>query len=310
MKKLLLLSLILGLQHIVFAQVNLVPNPSFEDTVACPNSTNQVDRAVGWYPSRNSPDYFNACDWINGLLGVPNNTAGYQHPQSGDAYCGFIAYLRNDPNYRENFTCSLLNSLIIGRKYKVSFYASWSGKYRLACNKIGALFSTVNYDSLNNSPICNYSHLYTDSIIVDSVNWVLVEGSFIADSNYTYLSIGNFFDSALVDTIYPLPSSIAYYYIDDVSVSEDTTSTILEVPCGGDAITYFPNPVKDKLYACTDTNSLFNIEIINTVGILMLYCKAKSINTEIDLSALESGIYYLKLNFKNKSSSMHKLIKL
>jgi hypothetical protein len=76
MKKIFIYLLLL-FSTVSFGQVNLVPNPSFEDTVACPTTANQVDRAVGWYPSRNSPDYFNGCDWINGLMGVPNNAVGF-----------------------------------------------------------------------------------------------------------------------------------------------------------------------------------------------------------------------------------------
>lgn len=63
----------------MFAQVNLVPNPSFEDTVSCPNYANQIDKAVGWHASRNTPDYFNGCDWLTSNQSVPNNFRGYQY---------------------------------------------------------------------------------------------------------------------------------------------------------------------------------------------------------------------------------------
>ncbi len=53
------------------AQTNLVPNPSFEDTLYCPNVTNQIDAAMGWLNFGNTPDYFNACAPIS--LNVPNN---------------------------------------------------------------------------------------------------------------------------------------------------------------------------------------------------------------------------------------------
>ena len=34
----------------VKAQVNLVPNPSFEDYDTCPDFTSQISRAIGWWP--------------------------------------------------------------------------------------------------------------------------------------------------------------------------------------------------------------------------------------------------------------------
>jgi hypothetical protein len=309
MKKIFIYLLLL-FSTVSFGQVNLVPNPSFEDTVACPTTANQVDRAVGWYPSRNSPDYFNGCDWINGLMGVPNNAVGFQYAHSGDAYCGIVAYMHNDPNAREDFTCALLSPLIIGKKYQLSFYTSWSGKYRMACNKLGMLFSSINYNSTNNAPLNNYCQFYTDSIIVDSVGWVLVEGSFIADSNYSFLTIGNFFDSSMVDTIRPLPSSIAYYYIDDVSVTEDTSTSLPELNSSSD-IKIFPNPVVDELFIESSNNPVSSLELFEATDKLILKTtdefKARS---KLNLDHIKSGIYFLRINFKNNTSSFHKLIKL
>jgi hypothetical protein len=302
--------LLLLFATVSFGQVNLVPNPSFEDTVACPNSTNQVDRAVGWYPSRNTPDYFNECDWVNGLLGVPNNTVGYQYAHAGNAYCGMVSYMHIYPNAREHFTCALLSQLAIGKKYKLSFYTSWSGKHRIACNKLGMLLSTYSYNTTNINPLNNYCQLYTDSIIVDSVGWVLVEGSFIADSNYSFLTIGNFFDSSMVDTIRPVPSSIAYYYIDDVSVTEDTSTSLPELNSSSD-IKIFPNPVVDELFIESSNNPVSSLELFEATDKLILKTtdefKARS---KLNLDHIKSGIYFLRINFKNNTSSFHKLIKL
>ena len=268
MKKLLVTVLML-IAHVCVAQVNLVPNPSFEDTVACPNSTNQVDRAVGWYPSRNSPDYFNGCDWINGLVGVPFNAAGFQYANTGNAYCGFISFAHNGPNYRETFTCELSTTLVIGKKYNVSFYVSWAGKYRMASNKLGILFSTSNYDTSLNAPIGNYCQVYTDSIITDSVNWTLIHQSFIADSNYSYLSVGNFFDSSMVDTIRPLPSSMAYYYVDDISVTADTTTSVSDLN-NLSSLKIYPNPIADVLHIETANYSVSSIELFDATNKLVL----------------------------------------
>jgi hypothetical protein len=53
-----------GWGEAAFAQTNLVPNPSFEDTVACPNPSPLITLARYWYDvgySNNSGNYFNAC---------------------------------------------------------------------------------------------------------------------------------------------------------------------------------------------------------------------------------------------------------
>ncbi|MBK5286545.1 MAG: hypothetical protein JJE25_14195 [Bacteroidia bacterium] len=50
----------------VLAQ-NLVTNPSFEDTVACPFGASQLNFATGWSSYWGTPDYFNLCGTGNGM---------------------------------------------------------------------------------------------------------------------------------------------------------------------------------------------------------------------------------------------------
>ena len=72
------------------SQQNLVPNPSFEDTMHCPNGTNDPGAVSLWYnPSGASPDYYNVCSTNGG--GVPWNDWGYQYAQEGHAYIGLGA---------------------------------------------------------------------------------------------------------------------------------------------------------------------------------------------------------------------------
>ncbi len=297
----------------VFAQINLVPNPSFEDTMSCPHSANQVDRAVGWYPSRNSPDYFNGCDWASGTQAVPNNFNGFQHAKTGNAYCGFIIYSRNSLNYREDFTCQLLSPLVIGLKYNLSFFISKADKYYLfASNKIGMLLSTVNYNMTANAPINNYSQFYTDSIIIDTLNWVHITGSIIADSNYSNLTIGNFFGDSLTDSIYYLPGAAhSYYFIDDISITLDTTSSLSDVFSILN-INIFPNPVREKLKITLEVKMLHKIEIINIKeqSVIQYNFEQGKKEEELDLTGLLSGAYILKLHYFNNTPSYHKLLKL
>ncbi|MBL0103513.1 MAG: hypothetical protein IPP51_06995 [Bacteroidetes bacterium] len=61
-------------------QVNLVPNPSFEQLDHCPFTFDDIDAAAGWLNFGNSPDYFNSCD--TGYLNTPNSGFGFQYPHS------------------------------------------------------------------------------------------------------------------------------------------------------------------------------------------------------------------------------------
>jgi hypothetical protein len=205
---------------------NLVPNWSFEDTVSCPLTADQVERAVYWNSYRESPDYFNYCSSLQmGSTGIPTNLCGYQYPHSGDAYAGFISYDLTGSPYREYIGVPLIQPTIAGQKYYLTFYVSWCGteSFVLANNKLGAALSSIPYSKQNPYPITNNPIAFSDSIYRDSLNWSKVQLSFIADSVYSYLILGNFFDDVHTDTMLlgPYPNC-AYYYIDDVCLSTDS----------------------------------------------------------------------------------------
>src|ERR1043165_3367909 len=74
---------------------NLVPNPSFEDTVKCPTNHGDINGidASNWLTFGSTPDYFNSCnnypasDYNHGCS-VPDNWAGFQAAATGFAYAG------------------------------------------------------------------------------------------------------------------------------------------------------------------------------------------------------------------------------
>jgi len=309
MKKLILLMLTFACS-LCNAQINLVPNPSFEDTISCPHYGNQLDKAAGWHPSRESPDYFNECDWLTGTTSVPQNFCGYQYAFQGNAYIGFIAYGMVAPNTREYFTCQLINPLTIGKKYNVKFYLNLSGgvSRKIACNNIGLLFSTINYDLNNPAPVGNHSQFYTDSIITDTLNWIPVEGSFIADSNYTYMTVGNFFDDVLTDSINitGAPSTYANYFIDSISVAEDLTSSILGLH-NHDFIIY-PNPFNEKIRLHSNEIKFETLHVLDVSGQSIEF-KTDIVNDstiDINFKTLSKGIYILIIN----NSLYFKIIKI
>jgi hypothetical protein len=67
---------------------NLLPNPSFEDTVHCPTNQGQVVNAKGWWSVRATPDYYNECVANGNLVSVPNTMFGHKYPATGHAFMG------------------------------------------------------------------------------------------------------------------------------------------------------------------------------------------------------------------------------
>ena len=314
MKHLLLVLLLFILSLSSQAQQNLVPNPSFEDTVYCPNATNQIDACQHWLNFGNSPDYFNACDPTG--LNVPNSSFGFQYAHSGNGMAGLVTYRRpnapSGPHYREFIGIQLSNSLLIGIKYFISFYTNSSNKFGLASSKIGLRLSSVPFDSCCKPPITNNAHLYTNSILKDSIAWIRLDTSIIADSAYNYLIIGNFFNDFSTDTAQLGINDYSYYYIDDVCISTDSiynnTWTGVVDNSFKNEILIYPNPTQNTVNI-KSINQFNEITIVEFTGKIVFHEHFNQVNDfsfEIPLSII-SGFYYVKLKHRN-SISVHKLV--
>ena len=298
--------LLLMISAIAASSQNLVPNPSFEDTVACPSILNQMNLAIGWSSFRQSPDYFNACS-TDSLAGVPQNAFGFQFPATGNGYSGFQAFFT--PGYREILGCSLSSPMIIGATYNVSFKVvrAHGGilNARCGCNKLGLKFTTTFYTLASPIGIDNFAHVFTDSIISDTLNWTTISGLIEADSSYQYLSIGNFFDDFHTDTnSYSGTGCRAVYYLDDVSVILDSTLSITD-KSHIENLLIMPNPVLDLLTIKIgkELSSPTQIEILNSVGSLILKIadfKLKNNPINIDVSDLNEGVYFLRIKLGNQ----------
>ena len=124
-------------------------------------------------------------------------------------------------------------------------------------NKIGVLFTTINYNPMGdtvvgiaNGLIKNFAHVYTDSIVTDTINWTTISGSFISDSAYQYILIGNFFDTA--NTNFSCTNGLTYYLVDDICVSDSANtcgSTIgIKEFINSEIFKIYPNPSNDKVF--------------------------------------------------------------
>ncbi|MBK6983566.1 MAG: T9SS type A sorting domain-containing protein [Bacteroidetes bacterium] len=282
---------------------NLVPNPSFEDTLGCPQVYPDLDtKCKFWKSFRVTPDYINNCSSVCGYY----NQAGYQQPNSGEAYAGFATYQTTIPDSREHIGVQLTTSLTIGTKYYISFYVSsaFNVQVNVATNKTGALLTTYDYtDNSGSIPLQNTCTFKTDSIIKDTVSWLKITGSFVADSAYQYLIIGNFFDDNNTDTLH-LPDLgfgyyVSYYYLDDVCLTTDSlyaaTWTGLHESILQNSFNIFPNPANEVVHL-QSSQKIDYIEIYNPLGQRM-YSKEISglFNTEVSINDIPSGLYIFKI---------------
>lgn len=212
---------------------NLVPNWSFEIHDSCPSLSSQIERALGWKHLHSSPDYFNRCSTIN-LYSIPQNVGGYHQPEiiNDSAYVGLITLVKSNIG-NEIIGIDLFDTLIIGQKYYISYSASSSIRdsnvYHCTCfsDKMGIKLRTHSVPSSFYNPqlIDNVSQFYASTIVSVTIGWVHIKGSFIADSAYTFLMVGNFFSSANINyTCLDSSGDRSYTYIDRICISPDSSS--------------------------------------------------------------------------------------
>lgn len=313
------LAVVMFLVAVCKGQINLVPNPGFENYVQCPVSINQSITTTSWSSYGGTSDYYNSCANANFCgVSVPFNMGGIQNAASGNAYCGFIAYMNpsvlGTGNVREYIGTQLISPLVVGKKYYVSFKVSLAEgscfDFNIACNKLGVRFITYNLPYLSLPAVPNAAHVFTNTIISDTSNWVKVQGSFIADSAYNRILCGNFFNDINTSTLsIGSPAKQAYYYIDDVVVSTDSLSEItgLEETQTEVAEVISPNPATDYITIKIPDQALYaKFTMYDAMGkqvLSVLLSDKTTINTE----GIQNGLYVAQI-VTNKRTSYYRVL--
>ena len=302
---------------------NLISNGGFEEYVDCPVGLPDL-QAVGWSYARGSCDYYNVCDQPLGVS-IPHNVFGWQHPLIGNAYIGCITSSTQDLSLREIVGIGLVESLAIGETYYYSMYVSNANNgehITHASNGHGALFSMNEYSAINTvplnpdgnpTPISNNPQILNSQIISDTTNWVQIKGSFVADSAYSFVSIGGFLDSTLIEMELVNGDfeefGCAYYYFDEVRLSADSVfafeELITHVPTiPQQDISIFPNPTEDIVYIYNQ-DRVHSISVFNMFGQHVLEMENSNLGI-LHLNGIPSGSYIIHIitregRFINKS---------
>jgi hypothetical protein len=294
---------------------NLVPNGDFESYTICPNAYAQIYQANGWFQPRrylgfsfnqsSSSDYFNACATITAPnVSVPySGTGGYQQAHSGDAYIGLSYYTNQEDGnaYREYAQVKLNQTLVANQLYKLKYFISLANFTPCSIVKFDAYFSldtlidtTWNFYRIPVTPQIQYN-----ARISDTLNWVEVNGSFIANGTERFLTLGNFHEGSTCDTLSfsILPyNCFCYYLIDDVSLFLDSTLSIIEEK--GSDLKILPNPANEKFsISYTGTTVLNNHFILYELcGLEVKRVLIENGTITIGTEDLVNGFYYWKFN--------------
>ncbi len=214
---------------------NLIRNPSFEAFESCPDRLGNFDIDVRFWstPTEGSTDYFNAC---SPEMGTPENFNGRQDANFGKGYAGLYLYAPDD--YREYLQGELIETLVKGKKYQVSFYVSLAERSDFAIKEFGVLFSDKKLQipikkELSKGQLYkikgntyNYLEIGYSIFYSDTKDWVLVHSEFEAKGTEKYLTLGNFKNNGRTRKfqIKKGAKQGGYYYVDMVNVSVIGTS--------------------------------------------------------------------------------------
>lgn len=297
---------------------NIVVNSNFSVHFVCPDGPGQINKSIGWYrPTTGTCDYYNVCDTNSRFsMSVPNNFFGHQ-ASSSQSYAGGYVYTALMRDYREYIATSF-PPLIPGGTYKVTVVTSVAESSCFAIDGLGALF-TVNVDLdstrtpfITRAPQIDYSSFGTLS---DTVNWVTLTKTFVADSAYEHLIIGNFKrDTALhFDTLANFSYyGLVYYYYDSVSVERvkeivtatGTTERFFKV-------TETPNPFHNRCHITIDGGCCdpMVFTLFDPAGSIIRRQEGIATN-ELDIvnDGLKSGIYLYTLKTSDRVVHRGKLV--
>jgi OOP family OmpA-OmpF porin len=218
---------------------NLVSNPGFEESTGCPEKNGDIKKSISWSTTSagSTPDYFHRCFYKTKAgveIGVPQNSEGSRQPHSGDAYAGMAVFFKRSYYGREYLQNKLAEPLEKGVKYKVSLYISLSDSSEFETDHLGFLFTDVPNGIMAQAPepLLASRRLVTvrNSPAFQSHQWTWIEAEYRAIGGEAYLIIGSFranmtmkeFRRRIRKPLQPCKNHecAAYYYIDDVEVSE------------------------------------------------------------------------------------------
>jgi len=286
---------------------NLVPNGDFETLdepcLGLPSYLGELNSWVIPSCAATPPNYFNVCSGVNGFpqLSVPANIYGAQDAHSGNAYVGVETYLWGDENdARQYMTAQLSTPLTAGVEYCLTLQVSLCGRSSFASGAMGALFTT-SYPS-----ICTYqdtidwptlAQITMSLDAVDTTNWTMLSGSYVAAGGEEYLTIGNWDTYFNCDTTFlgwiP-PFYNAAYYVDDV-VLQDCDAAV--AAADGGQLAVLNDPANDRVMVRLPVNMLGSfLEIYDGMGRCIHHDSASGSIVELSTAGWGPGVYFIRVS--------------
>ena len=304
------------------ASQNLVPNPSFEDTIMLSNGQPGLDT---WLNTPGSPDYFSP--YYQPPFEAhrpPDNLRGYEHAYDGVAYFGFGVVDLRIVRDKEYMQTELLDTLIAGRKYEVEFYLSLADSFHLALapEDIQVAFRQDLIPDDSGNIVRRLSPAYASDTAWDATNkvgWEKFHYTYTALGNESVIVIGCFKDNSQ-NTITNVGNGGelnffrkgSYYFIDKISVQAKDTTIGLKENTLKTQIKLYPNPAKERFYvAYSGSKPLNHFRLYNLSGKLVSFERRRTNDLhEFAIGHLPVGMYLLEVENTAGQKASFRLLKI
>jgi hypothetical protein len=212
-----------------FTQIaNYVSNGSFENNYSCV-SFNSINVAKNWR-SIDSSIFSGVLYCSSCYSNIPSNSYGYQWPRTGQSNV-ITDFLCQPPqcsstSNRGYYRNRLKANLISGKTYCVKFYVNIGNNSTYGIDAFGAYFGDNSLDTITKISIpLTYLNPQVQNpignIITDTLNWIAITGTFVANGTEKNCVIGNFKSDANTNKILInptfLPKIATTVLVDDAS---------------------------------------------------------------------------------------------
>jgi|LakMenEpi03Aug12_release.lakeMendotaPanAssembly.Ray.scaffolds.fasta_scaffold175657_3 hypothetical protein len=299
---------------------NLVPNPSFEEYENCDNSNviTAMEFVVDWFnPNAWSSDYFKDYELpcVVNTNGPTNTEYLAPSPFDGNSFVGSYYYLFQNEKFegiKEYIEVQLIQPLISGQTYEVSWWVSMAAKSKYKVNSMGAYFSSSALDDQFELLAFDVvPQAVVSEFLGDPGTWIQIKDTIWAAGGEQFITIGNFtLDDDLGLEQIAWGDNLfegAYYTIDLVEVKSITVGLTELTPI--DALPkahYQPGSEQITLSNKKQVDAIWLV--YNSSGQMLQQLVTNNKEAFINCSNYTNGLYFLKCVVNNQTSSTKILI--
>jgi outer membrane protein OmpA-like peptidoglycan-associated protein len=208
---------------------NLIVNGGFETFEGKLKKVGQFSFVKDWSTATQVPADLYSTTTTSELVTAPRNFNGEQAPYEGETYAGIVGYSYRNTEPRSYLTTRMTTDLVEGQMYCLKYKMSLADLSKYAINNMGIYFSKHIVDVQTDNNIIQ-KEIYTsgqNEVVKEMEGWYhyckIIQGKGFE----RYLTIGNFStDETTTAEKVKRPTgftavqrNVAYYYIDDVSVT-------------------------------------------------------------------------------------------